>query len=149
DPNASRLHMRVERIRSVSNVQDCEVTVSFVDGKPFRKLTRHLLGKVIACCDHDGVGHGENRLTIDMITARILWIAAKKLYFFVDPLPIDGEPLGKIKAAVERQEGPNVTNRIAAAVGSDIAISTKERPERRRMLGNHRDLSKPQRKIDF
>src|SRR5262249_34335307 len=93
DPNASRLHMRVERIRSVSNVQDCEVTVSFVDGKPFRKLTRHLLGKVIACCDHDGVGHGENRLTIDMITARILWIAAKELYFFVDPLPIDGEPL--------------------------------------------------------
>src|SRR5438094_80100 len=91
DSNASRLHMRVERISSASDIQDCEVAVRLIDGKAIGKFTRYLIGKIVARGDHNRVGHGENGGTINMIAARVLRIAAKDSPLFIYPFPIDGE----------------------------------------------------------
>src|SRR5262245_13862621 len=93
NPNASRLHVRVERISSASDIQDGEVDVRLIDGKPIGKFARHLIGEVIARGDHDCVYHGENRRAINVIAARVLRIAAKEPPLTIYPLPIDGEAL--------------------------------------------------------
>src|SRR5215210_4879004 len=92
-PNASRLHVRVARISSASDIQDCEVAVRLIDGKPIGKFTRHLIGEVIARGDHDRIGHSENRPTVNVIAARVLRITAKEPPLIIYPLPIDGEAL--------------------------------------------------------
>jgi hypothetical protein len=56
-----------------------------------------------------------------MIAVHVLCLASKNRPVVVDPLPIDGETLGQIEDAVEREKRANVTDRITASICGDIS----------------------------
>jgi hypothetical protein len=135
--HASRFHVRIECISSMSNIQDDEIAVGLFNRKAVRQLTGQLINEIVAGCDHRPVCYRKNRSTINMITVHVFCLASKNRPVVVNSLPIDGETLGKVEDAVEREKRANVTDRITASICGDISATAKQRPENRDLGGNY------------
>ena len=126
--DASRFHVRIERISHMSDIQDDEIAVGLVKRKAVRQLTRQLVSEIVAGCDYGPVCYRKNRSTINMIAVHVLCHASENCPVVVESLPIDGETLGQIEDAVEREKRANVTDRITASICGDISSTPKQRP---------------------
>ena len=146
DLHAARLHVRIERERPVADVEHDKIPVGLVDRQVLRQLAGRLLRKVVARGDHRAVGHGDHVLAEDRVVLDLAEIAFDQAVLLVDLLPVDGEALGEGEAAVERQQGAHVPDRVAAAVARQITLADQRRPQQHRVGVDHRCLGDGERK---
>ena len=136
--HAARLHVGIEREGAVADVEHDEIPVGLVDRQVVRQLAGWLLRKVVARGDHRAVGDGDHVLAEDRVVPHLAAIAFDQAVLLVDLLPVDGEALGEGEAAVERQQGAHVPDRVAAAVARQIALADQRRAQQHGVGVDHR-----------
>ena len=111
-----------------ADIHDDEITVRFGKGQSGGQRARHLIRQVVAAGDDRSIGRRENILAIDAVAVGLLDIADDEPAIGAGLLPVDGEALSQGMAAVERQESPDMADRVASTVPDQIAFAAKRPP---------------------
>ncbi|MFO1156993.1 MAG: hypothetical protein U1E43_09590 [Rhodospirillales bacterium] len=128
-PHRSRLHVGIERVGAAAEILKDMVAVGIGKIGDRLRIVRHLIGNAVVHHHRLAVGDGQHRLAVDVVAVNIAAIADEDAARVVDLFPVDGEALRQPEPAVQRQQGANVADGIAAAVAGDVVAATQRRSE--------------------
>ena len=132
------LQVGIERVCAIVELEHHMISVRLVDRQTIRQLAGRLVREIVAPGNHRSVRYGVNRLAVDVVTLHVLHIrlfAVNEALVGADLLPVDGKPLGQREASIERQQGSDVPDRVAATVARQIALALERRTENQ--IGGH------------